>query len=32
MKKKITHKNESQKKLHDILRTLEKEKIPFQND
>ena len=32
MKKKPTKKNDSQKKLHDILRKLEKEKLPFQND
>ena len=32
MKKKPTKKKESQKKLHDILRKLEKEKLPFQKD
>ena len=32
MKKKSTKKNHSEKKLHDILRKLEKEKLPFQND
>jgi len=32
MKKKPTQKNDSQKKLHDILRKLEKENLPFQKD
>ena len=32
MKKKPIKKIDSQKKLYDILRNLEKEKLPFQND